>query len=106
MYADWCLRSDPGGVPFFFVFFFLPDSRLQANNTADAPGCQLECARSSGCSIFAWSSVSKACWFRLDGLWGAPGTLRTEPGRVRQLRHHFDSSFCLIIMEQRRGGVM
>ena len=43
---------------------------------------QQECARSSGCSIYAWSAKSRACWFRLDGLWGAPGTLLKETGRV------------------------
>ena len=59
----------------------VPGKFVEANNTADAPGCQLECARrsGSGCSIYA---KSRSCWLRLDGLWGAPGTLQKEPERV------------------------
>jgi hypothetical protein len=60
----------------------VPGKFVKANNTANAPQCQQECVRSSGCSIYAWSARSLACWFRLDGLWGAPGTLLEEAGRV------------------------
>lgn len=64
--------------------------RLTVNPTAAyvQEQCQSTCKASTqtetppSCTIYAWSAASKVCWWRLDGEWGAPGTLHNESGRV------------------------
>lgn len=42
--------------------------------TKTAPECQALCEKFKGCLVYAWSDMSHHCWFRTDGVWGAPGT--------------------------------
>jgi hypothetical protein len=52
-----------------------------------AASCQAACVAlpkngtKPGCTIWAWSGASRHCWFRLDGVWGAPETLHREGKR-------------------------
>ena len=47
--------------------------------TATAQDCQASCEKTKGCLVYAWSDSSHHCWFRSDGLWGAPGTDHRYP---------------------------
>lgn len=53
--AGPCVKSDPPTTP-------------------TAQDCQASCEKNQACLVFAWSDRSHDCWFRTDGLWGAPGT--------------------------------
>lgn len=44
-----------------------------------ATACQAACASHANCTIFAWNEKSQHCWFRLDNMWGAPGTDQPYP---------------------------
>lgn len=42
---------------------------------SDAAACLTRCQSNASCSIFAWSSASTECYFRLDGIWADRDTL-------------------------------
>jgi hypothetical protein len=52
-----------------------PCVKAEPQQQASAEACEAACAKAPKCTVFAWSTRSKDCWFRTDAVWGAPGTL-------------------------------